>query len=173
MITKNIQNLLEINDTLWYTDASNNQLWIITELFEGGFTAKDEYEIKDFYFDKLQNGWDLTNKTLQRITLNPENIPHIVETSAIIIAPKGLTKQDKESIDGEKNLIFYFNDGCDYTIIIERDEDFEEECVAYYGDGVNRAKSKTFNKPTFEENKKWAINWGKKVANDILTRGYN
>lgn len=70
-------------------------------------------------------------------------------------------------------FIFYFTDGCDYTIVIEKDEGCENEIVAYYGDSANRGKHKTFDKPDFEENKKWAINWGKKIANDIITNGYN
>jgi len=173
MELKNIQHLLEVGDTLNYIDTANFQTWTIVELFEGGFTAKDDYETKDYFYDELQTGWQVSHNSLKRITLNPNNIHFFVTTEAIIYTPKGLTFADIECIKDDKNLIFYFNDGCDYTIAIERDEENEPEVTAYYGESANRGKYKTFDKSTFEENKKWAINWGRKAANDVLGNGYN
>jgi len=57
------KDLICINDKLYYVDDSNCQKWIVTELFEGGFTAKDDYEERDFFFCELQLGWTIGNKT--------------------------------------------------------------------------------------------------------------
>ena len=59
------QKLLNVNDTLIYQDSVNYQEWVVTELFEGGFEAKDDYENKDFYFNELQIGWSFKNKTIE------------------------------------------------------------------------------------------------------------
>ena len=32
-------------------------------LFEGGFEATDNFETKDFYWNELQNGWSISEKT--------------------------------------------------------------------------------------------------------------
>ena len=57
------QHLIQIGDCLAYTDAANNEKWEVTELFDGGFEAKNDYEIKDFYFHQLQMGWSVTERT--------------------------------------------------------------------------------------------------------------
>lgn len=59
------QKLIKVNDTLIYCDASNCESWLVTELFEGGFEAKNDYETKDFYFNEFQNGWSISEKTKQ------------------------------------------------------------------------------------------------------------
>ena len=55
--------LIRVGDKLYYSDATNFETWAVTELFEGGFEAKDDEETKDFYFDELQKGWDISEKT--------------------------------------------------------------------------------------------------------------
>ena len=51
------QNEVKVGMTLWYVDASNCIKHTVTEIFEGGFEAKDDYEKKDYYFNELQYGW--------------------------------------------------------------------------------------------------------------------
>jgi hypothetical protein len=51
--------LIKVGTKLVYCDASNYQVWIVTELFDGGFLAKDDYEEKDFWFGRLQRGWEI------------------------------------------------------------------------------------------------------------------
>jgi hypothetical protein len=51
---------VKVGSTLIYSDSCNYQKWVVTELFEGGFLAEDDYEERDFWFDKLQKGWELT-----------------------------------------------------------------------------------------------------------------
>jgi hypothetical protein len=57
------QKLINVNDVLIYCDHANFQKWIVTEIFDGGFEAKDDYETKDFYFNMLQTGWSISVKT--------------------------------------------------------------------------------------------------------------
>lgn len=57
------QNNLRVEDKLIYSDESNCESWVITELFTGGFEAKNDYETKDFMFDQLQLGWSISEKT--------------------------------------------------------------------------------------------------------------
>ena len=58
--------LLVAGDVVYYSDAANFQRWEVTELFDGGFEAKDGYETKDFYFNGLQIGWQLSARTKHR-----------------------------------------------------------------------------------------------------------
>lgn len=51
------QNEVKAGMTLWYIDSCNCIKHIVTEVFEGGFEAKDDYETKDYYFNELQYGW--------------------------------------------------------------------------------------------------------------------
>lgn len=60
------QKLIAVNDILLYVDSSNAQKWIVTELFEGGFSALSYDEEKDFYFTELQTGWSISEKTIER-----------------------------------------------------------------------------------------------------------
>lgn len=55
--------LIVRNDVLFYTDNANCQKWTVTELFDGGFEAKDEFETRDFYFEELQLGWSISAVT--------------------------------------------------------------------------------------------------------------
>lgn len=64
------QNNLRVNDKLIYTDNSNSESWIITELFEGGFEAKNDYETRHFMFDELQLGWTISQKTKDKNYIN-------------------------------------------------------------------------------------------------------
>lgn len=57
------QKLIQVNDVLIYCDNSNSEKWVVTELFEGGFQAENDYETSDFYFNELQNGWYISEKT--------------------------------------------------------------------------------------------------------------
>lgn len=52
------QNEVKVGTKLYYMDACNFMQWIVTEVFEGGFEAKDEdgYE-EDLFFNELQMGW--------------------------------------------------------------------------------------------------------------------
>lgn len=60
------QENLRVNDKLIYCDSSNVESWIITELFEGGFQAKDDYETKEFLFSELQIGWTISEKAKEK-----------------------------------------------------------------------------------------------------------
>lgn len=64
------QNNLRVNDKLIYCDDSNSESWVITELFEGGFEAKNDCETKDFMFDELQLGWSVSQKTKDKNYIN-------------------------------------------------------------------------------------------------------
>lgn len=57
------QKLINVNDVLIYCDDANCEKWVVTELFNGGFEAKNDYETKDFYFNELQIGWSISEKT--------------------------------------------------------------------------------------------------------------
>lgn len=48
---------VQVGVVLYFIDCCNFQKWEVTELFEGGFVAKDDYEEKDFWFDELQISW--------------------------------------------------------------------------------------------------------------------
>ena len=65
------QKLVRVDDVLYYTDNSNSEKWTVTELFDGGFEAKDSEGHEDFFFFKeLQHGWTFSEKTKQKNFLN-------------------------------------------------------------------------------------------------------
>lgn len=65
------QKLVMVNDVLLYIDESNCQKWTVTELFEGGFEAKDSEGNEDFFFfNQLQLGWYFTETTKEQNFLN-------------------------------------------------------------------------------------------------------
>jgi len=45
---------------LTYIDNANFQKWEVTDIFDWGFEANDLTETKDFYFNELQLGWEIT-----------------------------------------------------------------------------------------------------------------
>jgi hypothetical protein len=58
------QKLVRVNDVLTYIDSENYEKIIVTQLFKGGFVAKDETEQEDVYFfSELQLGWKFSEKT--------------------------------------------------------------------------------------------------------------
>lgn len=59
------QNNLKVTDIVFYIDNSNCEKWEVTELFEGGFEAKNEFETKDFIFNELQIGWSISANTME------------------------------------------------------------------------------------------------------------
>jgi hypothetical protein len=65
------RNVILIGDNLLYTDACNCERWIVTELFKGGFMAfnRDIEESESFYFEDLQIGWSISEKTKSRNNL--------------------------------------------------------------------------------------------------------
>ena len=64
-IEKN-QNIVTVGDSLIYSDIDNLQTWVVTSLFDGGFTAVDEFKEEDmFLFSELQKGWEFTSRTRQ------------------------------------------------------------------------------------------------------------
>ena len=60
------QTLVRVNDVLWYIDGANFQQWIVTDVFDGGFEAKDDYETRIYFFNELQLGWRFSDKTKQQ-----------------------------------------------------------------------------------------------------------
>lgn len=70
------QNSIKVSDVLIYTDNSNSERWEVTELFEGGFEAKNEFETKDFMFNELQIGWKISANTME---YNKQNYRTIYE----------------------------------------------------------------------------------------------
>jgi len=56
---------LKVGDVIFYTDNSNCEKWEVTELFEGGFEAKGEFETKCFLFNELQVGWSISANTME------------------------------------------------------------------------------------------------------------
>ncbi len=56
---------IDIGFVLYYSDDANIERWIVTKLFDGGFGAQceDEFETTDFYFNELQFGWTVSEKT--------------------------------------------------------------------------------------------------------------
>tara|TARA_R110000744_G_scaffold84645_3_gene165578 strand:- start:851 stop:1114 length:264 start_codon:yes stop_codon:yes gene_type:complete len=54
------QNLICVGDKLF---AQGGDTYFVTELFEGGFAAKCEWEENDFFFDELQKGWSISEST--------------------------------------------------------------------------------------------------------------
>lgn len=65
IVEKN-SNLVTVGDRLVYIDAANFNIWTVTEVFDGGFEAQNDYETKDFYFNELQYGWDFTEATKRK-----------------------------------------------------------------------------------------------------------
>ena len=63
------QKLIFVGDILIYCDACNCERWQVTELFDGGFEAKNDYETKDFWFNELQYGWSISEKTKKEHTI--------------------------------------------------------------------------------------------------------
>jgi hypothetical protein len=64
------QKLICEGDKLIYCDNSNYQVWIVTELFEGGFEAICEGEVKDYRFNELQIGWEISEATKEHHKIN-------------------------------------------------------------------------------------------------------
>lgn len=65
------QKLVMVNDVLLYIDNDNCQKWTVTELFDGGFEAKDSEGNDDFFFfNELQLGWSFTDATKEQNFLN-------------------------------------------------------------------------------------------------------
>lgn len=64
------QKTIEIGDVLLYVDNDNAQKWTVIDTFEGGFEANDGYETKDFFFNELQNGWSISEKTKENKRVN-------------------------------------------------------------------------------------------------------
>ena len=52
--------LIRVGDELL---ATGGDWYTVTELFEGGFSAKCEWEENDFFFNELQLGWELSERT--------------------------------------------------------------------------------------------------------------
>lgn len=61
---------IETGDVLLYIDNDNTQKWTVTDVFEGGFEAKDDFETKDFFFSELQSGWSISEKTKENKRVN-------------------------------------------------------------------------------------------------------
>lgn len=61
---------IEIGDVLLYVDNDNAQKWTVTDVFEGGFEAKDDFETKDFFWNELQHGWSISEKTKEDKRVN-------------------------------------------------------------------------------------------------------
>jgi len=59
------QKNIKVNDVLIYVDNANTQKWVVTELLEGGFEAKNDYETKDFIFSELQIGWKISTNSME------------------------------------------------------------------------------------------------------------
>jgi hypothetical protein len=70
------QTNLKVTDIIFYADDSNCEKWEVTELFEGGFEAKGEFETKDFMFSELQIGWSISSNTMEN---NKQNYRTIYE----------------------------------------------------------------------------------------------
>lgn len=54
------QHLICIGDKLF---SQGEDTYIVTELFEGGFSAKCEWEETFFFFADLQKGWSISEST--------------------------------------------------------------------------------------------------------------
>lgn len=54
------ENKIQVGSKLNYSDNDNFQQWIVTDKFDGGFEAKDDYETKDFFYNELQHGWSVS-----------------------------------------------------------------------------------------------------------------
>lgn len=54
------KHLIRVDDKLY---SPGQDFYIVTELFEGGFSAKCEWEENDFYFCELQKGWFIMEST--------------------------------------------------------------------------------------------------------------
>lgn len=65
------QNVILVNDELHYSDGDNFQRWTVTELFDGGFEATDNDGNDDyFFFNELQLGWSVSDRTKERNKTN-------------------------------------------------------------------------------------------------------
>lgn len=63
------QKLIRVGDKLFYTDDSNSESWVITELFKGGFEAKNVLgDIDIFFFNYLQLGWEISESSKKENT---------------------------------------------------------------------------------------------------------
>ena len=58
-VTSN-KELIKAGVKLTYMDNANFQKWEVTEIFDWGFEANDWVDTKDFYFNELQLGWEIT-----------------------------------------------------------------------------------------------------------------
>ena len=57
------KNLICVGDKLF---AEGGDTYIVTELFEGGFVGKCEWEENCFFFSDLQKGWSISESTKQK-----------------------------------------------------------------------------------------------------------
>ena len=59
--------LIRVGDELL---ATGGDWYKVTELFEGGFSAKCEWEENGFFFNELQIGWVISEKTKESHRIN-------------------------------------------------------------------------------------------------------
>ena len=57
------QNLICVGDKLF---SEGGDTYRVTELFEGGFVAKCDWEENCFFFSDLQKGWSISESTKQK-----------------------------------------------------------------------------------------------------------
>lgn len=60
------QKLILIGDVLFSEGGST---YVVDELFQGGFVATDDYSTEIFYFNELQKGWSISQKSKDKNTL--------------------------------------------------------------------------------------------------------
>jgi hypothetical protein len=85
--------------------------------------------------------------------------------TATVYAPKGIHNSDKEYLHNNEDVMYYFTDGCTYSIEVSKDEEYGY--IVFYGDGFNAGNHKEFK----EKGK--ALHWAKLHAEDVLLNGYN
>ncbi|WP_373548004.1 hypothetical protein [Chamaesiphon sp.] len=73
---------VSIGTKLIYQDAANFQKWTVKEIFDGGFLAVDEHEEKDFWFDRLQNGWSIDSSNI--VTIDTSNSGDLKRGNSIV-----------------------------------------------------------------------------------------
>ena len=61
------QNLICVGDKIY---SQGGDTYIVTELFEGGFSGKMEELEDNFFFDELQKGWDIAESTKKKHKAN-------------------------------------------------------------------------------------------------------
>ena len=57
------QKLIRVGDRLF---SQGEDIYEVTELFDGGFTAKCDWEENDFFFSELQKGWSILDSTKEK-----------------------------------------------------------------------------------------------------------